>query len=255
MRDSQATDETLEQSHMASTTTSWKLTAEQPSGRNADLLNRDESQFAADPDPLLVCIVDNDAGVRDSLSFLIESEHIPVATFASAREFLKNWQPERTGCVVVDIRMPMMSGLELQAELARRNIKVPLIIITGFGDVQMAVQAMKKGAFDFFEKPIHHQLLLDRLHQALESQTAAREESHLRVEFQRRYALLTPTQRQVLTLVVSGRTSQEISQALGCKEKTVETHRKNIYLKLGCKNVAGAINMVRQQRIIEEESP
>ena len=213
-------------------------------------LSPDESE----QESLQVCIVDNDAGIRDSLSFLIESEHIPVTTFASAREFLAQWQPERTGCLLIDIRMPGMSGLELQAELGRQDVRVPLIMITGFGDVQMAVQAMKKGAFDFFEKPIHHQLLLDRLHQALAAQTEARRDAHLRVEFERRYALLTPTQRQVLTLIVNGRTSQEVSKALGCKEKTVETHRKNIYTKLGCKNLAGALNMVMKGQVTEEDS-
>lgn len=213
----------------------------------------DQSHSKQDSDSLLVCIIDNDAAIRDSLSFLIESEHIPVATFASGREFLDNWNPERTGCLLVDIRMPAMSGMELQAELTRQNSRVPLIMITGFGDVQMAVQAMKKGAFDFFEKPIHHQLLLDRLHQALAQETAARNEARQIAEFQRRIATLTPMQAQVLALVVQGQTSQEISQTLGCKPKTVEVHRKNIYVKLGCKNVAVAIRMVMQQRIIDEE--
>lgn len=186
---------------------------------------------------------------------MIESEQIPVATFASAREFLDNWEPERTGCLIVDIRMPFMSGLELQAELSRRNIRVPMIIVTGFGDVQMAVQAMRKGAFDFFEKPIHHQLLLDRIHQALEAEGAARLESRQRIEYQRRYESLTPAQKEVLMRVVQGQTSQEISDALGCKQKTVEAHRKGVYSKLGCKNLAVAVAMVMQERIIEDETP
>lgn len=213
----------------------------------------DQPHSKPDSDSLLVCIIDNDAAIRDSLSFLIESEHIPVATFASGREFFANWNPERTGCLLVDIRMPTMSGMELQAELTRQNSRVPLIMITGFGDVQLAVQAMKKGAFDFFEKPIHHQLLLDRLHQALAQQTAARNEARQRAEFQRRIATLTPMQANVLDRVVQGQTSQEISQTLGCKPKTVEVHRKNIYDKLRCKNVAVAIRMMMQQRLIDEE--
>lgn len=205
-------------------------------------------------EPLMVCIVDNDAAIRDSLGFLIESEQIPVATFGSAREFLETWDIKRTGCLVVDIRMPGMSGLELQIELAKQGIQVPIIIITGFGDVQLAVQAMKRGAFDFFEKPIHHQLLLDRLRQALAEETAARKESAEKAEFQRRYATLSPKERQVLEQVVAGKTSLQISAALKCAPKTVEVHRTSIYTKMGCKNLAVVVRMVLLQRVIDAEN-
>jgi FixJ family two-component response regulator len=234
----------------------WTLKSDTPTSSVIEKFSgkaKEKTDPVKETKPLMVCIIDNDAAIRDSLCFLIESEHIPVATFASAREFLDHWNPERTGCLLLDIRMPGMSGLELQAELSRQKSRVPLIMITGFGDVQMAVQAMKKGAFDFFEKPIHHQLLLDRLHQALDMETAAREEARLRAEFQQRYSSLTPTQKHVLDLVVDGKTSHEIGEVLGCKPKTVEVHRKNIYAKLGCKNVAAAIRMVMQQRITDED--
>lgn len=207
----------------------------------------------ANPEPLMVCIVDNEAAIRDSLAFLIESEQIPVATYASAREFLETWDITRTGCLVVDIRMPGMSGLELQMELTRRNTQVPMIIITGFGDVQLAVQAMKRGAFDFFEKPIHHELLLERLHQALAQETAARQETAQKLEFQRRYALLSPKERQVLDLVVQGKTSLEIASALNCAPKTVEVHRTNIYTKMRCKNLAVIVRMMMLKRIVDTD--
>ena len=209
---------------------------------------------AAPAEPLIVCIVDNDAAIRDSLGFLIESEQIPVATFASAREFLETWDIKRTGCLVVDIRMPGMSGLELQIELIRQGIQVPIIIITGFGDVQLAVQAMKRGAFDFFEKPIHHQLLLDRLRQALAEETATRKESAEKAEFQRRYATLSPKERQVLELVVAGKTSLQIAAALKCAPKTVEVHRTSIYTKMGCKNLADVVRMALLERVVDPES-
>lgn len=208
----------------------------------------------AESEPLMVCIVDNDAAIRDSLSFLIESDQIPVATFASAREFLDTWDIDRTGCLVVDIRMPGMGGLELQMELTRRNMQVPMIIITGFGDVQLAVQAMKRGAFDFFEKPIRHELLLDRLHQALAKETAARQETAEKLEFQRRYALLSPKERQVLDLVVEGKTSLEIASSLNCAPKTVEVHRTNIYTKMRCKNLAVIVRMMMLKRVVPPES-
>lgn len=233
---------------------SWKLSPESRSGDNRQLSAPAATRRRNDPDALMVCIVDNDAAIRDSLSFLIESERIPVATFASSQEFLDTWNSQKTGCLLVDIRMPGMSGLELQAELARQGATVPMIIITGFGDVQMAVQAMKRGAFDFFEKPIHHQLLLDRLHQALSQETAARKEARQKPEFQKRFASLSPTQREVLTLVVQGKTSPEIKDALGCAQKTIEVHRTNIYNKMGCRNLATIVRMVLLQRVIDEES-
>lgn len=209
------------------------------------------TMIKAPPEPLVVCIVDNDAAIRDSLGFLIESAGIPVATYASAREFLDTWDISRTGCLVVDIRMPGMTGLELQAELTKRNTEVPMIIITGFGDVQLAVQAMKRGAFDFFEKPIHHELLLDRLQQALAKETAARQETAEKLEFQRRYALLSPKERQILDLVVQGQTSAEIASNLKCAPKTVEVHRSNIYTKMRCKNVAVLVRMMTLKRIVD----
>jgi two-component system response regulator FixJ len=212
------------------------------------------SMVKAPPEPLMVCIVDNDAAIRDSLGFLIESAGIPVATYASAREFLDTWDITRTGCLVVDIRMPGMSGLELQIELTRRNTEVPMIIITGFGDVQLAVQAMKRGAFDFFEKPIHHQLLLDRLAQALIKETAARKETAEKQEFQRRYALLSPKEREVLEHVVDGKTSQGIAVILKCAPKTVEVHRTSIYTKMKCKNLADVVRMMMLKRIVSADT-
>src|SRR5262249_43269242 len=117
----------------------------------------------------------------------------------------------------------------------------------------MAVQSMKRGAFDFFEKPIHHQLLLDRLHQALKQEGAARKEARQKAEFQRRYASLSPTQKEVLALVVQGKTSQEAGEALGCAQKTIEVHRTNIYNKMGCRSLAIIIRMMLQQRVIDED--
>jgi two-component system response regulator FixJ len=214
----------------------------------------DSAEWVIEPERLMVCVVDNDAAIRDSLCFLIESEQIPVASFASAREFLDTWDIKRTGCLVVDIRMPGMSGLELQTELTKRNTQVPMIIITGFGDVQLAVQAMKRGAFDFFEKPIHHELLLERLHQALAKESAARQETAEKLEFQRRYALLSPKERQVLDLVVQGKTSLEIAAGLNCAPKTVEVHRTNIYTKMGCKNLAVVVRMMMLQRVVDPDT-
>lgn len=236
---------------MPTSATLWKLSPEAPSGSSKVSA---PAKHGKDPDALMVCIVDNDAAIRDSLSFLIESERIPVATYGSAREFLDTWNVQKTGCLVVDIRMPGMSGLELQAELARQGSTVPMIIITGFGDVQMAVQAMKRGAFDFFEKPIHHQLLLDRLNQALSQEAAARKEARQKAEFQKRYASLSPMQKEVLAQVVQGRTSVEISDAFGCAQKTVEVHRTNIYNKMGCRNLAVIVRMMMLQRVIDEDA-
>ncbi len=223
------------------------------SGSKSEFSDPSMSMIKAPPEPLMVCIVDNDAAIWDSLGFLIESAGIPVATYASAREFLELWDISRTGCLLVDIRMPGMSGPELQTELTKRNMLVPLIFITGFGDVQLAVQAMKRGAFDFFEKPIHHELLLDRLRQALAKEAAARPEAAEKAEFERRYALLSPKERQVLDLVVQGKTSLEISGGLNCAPKTVEVHRTNIYPKMRCKNLAVIVRMMMLKRVVDSD--
>lgn len=190
-----------------------------------------------------VYVVDDDAAFCDSLRFLIESVNLRVQTFASADEFLAAFSPEMVGCLVLDLRMPGMSGLELQEELSKRGSRIPIIIITAHGDVPTAVQAMRGGAIDFMPKPFSDQALLDRIHQAIEKATRARGEQSVREALAARIALLTPREREVMNLVVSGKSNKEIAADLCLSAKTVETHRARVMDKMQAHSVASLVQM------------
>ena len=195
-----------------------------------------------------VYVVDDDQAVRAALDWLISSVKLPVETFASAQEFLAAYRPGQQGCALVDVRMPGMSGLELQKKLAAISDQLPVIFITGHGDVHMAVDAMKLGAFDFVEKPFDEQLLLDLVQKAVEeSVMAARDNAH-RDELRGRLALLTPRESQVLDLVLAGEPNKRIALRLGVCEKTVEAHRAKVMEKTQAKSFAGLIKMAIDAR-------
>jgi FixJ family two-component response regulator len=198
---------------------------------------------------LTVSVIDNDVETRESLKFLLESKEIPVAVFASADEFLKNWKPERTGCVVVDVRMQGMTGCDLQLELNRLKQNVPLILMTGYGDVQLAVEAMKRGALHFFEKPMEYHELLAMIEKGLALNAAARIDAAELKEFEVRFARLSPKECGVAELVAEGLTSQEIADQLNIVAGTVDLHRSRIYEKLGCRNVAELVRMLVTKRV------
>lgn len=179
-----------------------------------------------------VFIVDDDEAVRDSLSWLMQSVGLNTETFASADAFLRGFGEDRPGCLLLDIRMPGMSGLELQGVLEERGFRLPLIVISGHADVPMAVRALKAGAFDFVEKPFNDQLLLDTVQRAIE-QDRDKRESHARIEeWRRRLDTLTPRENEVLELVVVGASNKQISSELGISLKTVEAHRARVMDKL-----------------------
>lgn len=191
-----------------------------------------------------VFVVDDDKAVRESLCWLIESVGMSVEAFSSAQTFLDAFDPERPGCLVVDVRLPGMSGLELQAKLAEDKHTLPVIIITGHGDVPSAVRAMKVGAIDFIEKPFSDQLLLERIRHAVEVDAGNRRSRHEQLDLVERLQRLTPREKQVLDLVVSGQPNKQIAQELGLSPKTVEVHRANVMLKMRAKNVAHLVRMV-----------
>lgn len=193
---------------------------------------------------LAVCVVDNEESILDSLRFLIEQERLTVRTFASAFEFLEAWDPNKMGCLILDVRMPGMSGLELQIEMERRGIRIPTIFITGFGDVQLAVQCMKRGALDYLIKPLNHPSLLERIHEALRIEAIERREAIGRENYRKRFNSLTPKEQEVAPMVEKGLTSNEIAALLNTKVRTVEAHRQNILLKMGCKNVAELVRLL-----------
>jgi two-component system, LuxR family, response regulator FixJ len=194
------------------------------------------------PHPV-VFVVDDDPAMRDSLRWLIESTGLLVETFADAQTFLARIRPEVPGCLVLDIRMPGLSGLDLQSELARRGIGLPTIVVTGHAEVPMAVRAVKAGAIDFIEKPFSDQLLLDRVRQGIDMDRRQRDGRERRGEVLRRLGLLTQREREVLDLVVAGRANKEIAATLHLSPKTVEVHRAHVMEKMQASSVAELVRL------------
>ncbi len=191
-----------------------------------------------------VYVVDDDAALRESLAFLIESVGLQVRTFESADDFLTGIAPDAHGCLLLDVRMPGMSGLELQARLGDHGITLPVLILTGHGDVPMAVRAMKAGAFDFFEKPFNDQALLDRINRAIEHDGHRRQTNGQMRAIAERLDRLSPREREVLDLVVSGRLNKEIAADLGVSEKTVESHRSKVMFKMEANSLVELVRLV-----------
>ena len=188
-------------------------------------------------------VIDDDKAVRESLRWLIESVGLPVETYGSAREFLSSFKNNHPGCIIIDVRMPEMSGLELQEHLNAKRVQMPVIIITGHGDVPMAVRALKAGAMDFIEKPFNDQALLDRIQHALQRHLETAQQRAELDEARRAYAQLTRREQEVLQRVVSGETSKRIAVELGLSTKTIEAHRAKIMHKLHVKSLAELVRV------------
>lgn len=191
-----------------------------------------------------VFVVDDDQAVRESLNRLMESVGQKVATYAGAQEFLDSYDPSRPGCVVLDIRMPGMSGLDLQEKLARDGMRIPVIMISGHGDVEKAVRAMKAGAVDFLRKPYKAKVLLERIGQALELDAKIRRQEAERAKAAALIAQLTPREREVMGLLATGAPSKQIAYRLGLSRKTVDVHRAHIMMKLQIDSVVDIARLV-----------
>lgn len=191
----------------------------------------------------LVYIVDDDSAVRDSLGLLLASVGIKNETFESATAFLDDFDPNRIGCLVADIRMPVMTGLELQQELNARRAGIPIIFITGHGDVPMAVNAMKDGAVDFLTKPFRDQDLLDRVRAALSGAAAEFDDQQKLREVRTRYESLTPRETEVMGLVVKGSANKVIAMDLGVSQRTVELHRARVMQKMKVRSLAELVRL------------
>jgi RNA polymerase sigma factor (sigma-70 family) len=190
-----------------------------------------------------VFVVDDDQAMRHSLKWLIESVGLRVRTFGSAEDFLQTYYPGQAGCLLLDVRMPGMSGLELQSYLAREEICLPVIIITGHGDVAMAVKAMQAGAMDFIEKPFDDEALLTSIRKALDADEQRRGERAQRAEIATRLAELTPREHEVMDMVTAGKPNKEIATALGVSAKTVEAHRARVMDKMRADSLADLVRM------------
>ena len=192
----------------------------------------------------VVCVVDDDDAFRDSLVWLLQSAGYAAAAYASADALLQSWPPEGTGCMLLDIRMPGLSGLELQAELTRRGYTAPIIFVTGHGDVPMAVGAMQKGAHHFLEKPFNDRLLLDVVARALKADAQAHAERARRAALAARLERLTPRERDVMDCVVAGKLNKVTADELGVSIKTVEAHRSQLMKKLEVDSTAELVRLL-----------
>jgi len=190
-----------------------------------------------------IYVVDDDEGVRNSLRFLLKSVGLTARTLSSAREFLETYRPRQPGCVVLDVRMPGMSGLELQQQLNLRGAIIPVIFITGHGDIPMAVEAMQHGAFDFLQKPFRDQDLIDRIQRALERDARNRAALAQHDRIRERFATLTPREREVLALMTRGKPNKVMAAELGVSQRTVEIHRARVMEKTGAASLAQLVRM------------
>jgi FixJ family two-component response regulator len=191
----------------------------------------------------VVFVVDDDASMRHSTECLIRSIGLNAMTFASADQFLKHKRPDTPACLLLDMRMPGLSGLDLQKELAQAGVDIPIIFITGHGDIPMTVQAMKAGAIEFLTKPYRDQDLIDAVRKGLKRDGVARTEQTKLRDLKRRFDSLTPREREVMTLVVSGLLNKQIAAQLGSTEQTVKFHRGHIMQKMQAVSLADLVRM------------
>jgi FixJ family two-component response regulator len=191
----------------------------------------------------LVFVVDDDAPLRESLKNLIRSVGLRVEAFASAHEFMRTKRPDLAGCLVLDVRLPGLSGLDLQKRIAEAEMEIPIIFITGHGDIPMTVQAMKAGAVEFLTKPFRDQDLLDAIQRALERDRKARERRAEIEALRRRFDSLTPREREVMGLVVTGLLNKQVAGELGTSETTVKIHRHQVMEKMGAGSLVELVRM------------
>ena len=189
----------------------------------------------------MVYIVDDDEAVRDSLCFLLKSVGLNGNVFSSGNEFLAAYDPDWQGCILLDIRMPGISGMEVQRQLAEQNCPLPIIFITGHGDIPMAVEAMHLGAYDFIQKPFHDQELLDRIQQALTTYRESQDELTLKKDVQVHYEKLTPREKEVMEAVVRGHANKVIAMDLELSQRTVEIHRARVMEKMQARSLASLV--------------
>ena len=194
-------------------------------------------------DQPIVFVVDDDASMRQALARLIQSVQLQVAVFASPQEFLQSERPTVPSCLVLDVRLPGVSGLDFQAELAKADVRIPIVFITGHGDIPMSVRAMKAGAVDFLAKPFRDQDLLDAVTAAIQRDQKRREHENKVADLKAHFASLTPREREIMALVASGLMSKQIAAEVGLSEITVKVHRSHLMKKMGARSVADLVRM------------
>ncbi len=210
---------------------------------------------ASSPAEPIIYVVDDDASMRDALDNLFDSVGLRVKAFASGTELLKHDFPAAPSCLVLDIRLPRLSGLDLQAELARKGISIPIIFMTGHGDIPMSVKAMKAGAVDFLVKPFRDQEMLDAVAGALEHDRKRRDEERLNSDLRARFESLTQRERQIMALVTDGLMNKQVAGRLGVSEITVKIHRGSVMRKMRAKSLADLVLIADHLGIRGQEAP
>jgi FixJ family two-component response regulator len=199
-------------------------------------------QSQSDDNPI-VLVIDDDPDVREGLRALLQSVNLESRAYTSAPEFFRSKLPDQVSCLILDVRLPGLGGLDFQAELAKVNVNIPIIFITGYGDIPMSVKAMKAGAVEFLTKPVREQDLLDAVREALERDRRRRKSDEEIHDLRNRYNGLSPREQEVMSLVAAGLMNKQVAAEIGIVEVTVKVHRHNIMKKLGAKSLADLVRM------------
>jgi FixJ family two-component response regulator len=202
----------------------------------------------------VVFVVDDDRSVRDALAGLLRSVGLSVQSFGSTQEFLESERPDAPGCLVLDVRLPGRSGLDFQRELAESSVHLPIVFITGHGDIPMSVRAIKAGAIEFLPKPFHDQELLDAIQLGIERDRARRREAAAIAELKERFGSLTPREREIMALVVTGRMNKQIAADLEVSEITVKVHRGHVMRKMGARSLADLVRLADRLGVSAQKS-
>jgi FixJ family two-component response regulator len=200
-------------------------------------------------DKAIVHVVDDDASLRDALVGLFDSVGLDARTYGTAHEFLDANRPDKPGCIVIDIRLPDMNGLEFQARLVQLGVGLPVVMMTGYGDIPMSVRAMKRGAVDFLAKPFHDQDMLDAVTSAIERDRQRRKEAENLSRMRHRFETLSPREREVMLLVTSGKMNKQVAGDLGISEITVKIHRGAAMRKMEARTLTDLVRMVEALRL------
>lgn len=217
--------------------------------RSTDYLTSQKGSFDPTINGMTVFVVDDDDAMRETLEVLLSTEGHRVECYASGTEFLEAWTSEKRGCMILDINLPQISGLDLQHKLSEQGIKIPIIFLTGFGDVPMTSAAYKAGAVNFLEKPIDSDILIDGIHEALELSNQLYQNEIHQHQVNALYSLLTPREKEIIVFLAKGYSAKQVGRALGISHRTAEIHRARIMEKLGAQSLADLVALAIQMGV------